>query len=380
MRVLFISHSLVTRSNHRLPEELARNCDLQLDVLAPTWWNEESRTVYQEKTRDPHYNIRCGTVAFYRKPMPNLFLFRSGLAQAIREVQPDIIDFNEEPFSLVMGQLLLLRQVLAPRSKLLFYSFQNLYKRYPPPFSLFEQWAFRVAGCACVAVTEIGHVLSRKGYRGRIAINPPGVDDRVFRPLPAARTQLRATFAISSDQYLLGYLGRLSAEKGIQDIVAALPMLPHNVRLLIVGGGDRALIEQQAVAAGVADRVVFAGAINRLDAPRYLNAMDVLIVPSRTTPRWKEQFGRVIAEAYMCGIPVIGSDSGAIPEVVGETGLIFPEANVRALAAAVRLLIGQPELAVELGRRARARALESFTWEKVAADRYTLYCDLMNKS
>jgi glycosyltransferase involved in cell wall biosynthesis len=377
MHVLLISHSLVTRSNHRLPEELARYPDLRLEVLAPEWWNEESRIVHQEKTSDPSYRIRLSKTAFFRRPMPNLFVYRSELARAIRQFQPEIIDVQEEPFSLAMGQILALRQALAPRSKLVFYSFQNLYKRYPPPFSLFEQWAFRAARYACVPVTEIGDVLRRKGYRGRIVLNPPGVDPQVFQPMPAARADVRAILGLAPDQPVLGYLGRLTPEKGVCDIVAALPALPPATRLLIIGGGDRGPIEQQAHALGVAGRVIFTGAIDRLDAPRYLNAMDLLVIPSRTTPRWKEQFGRVIVEAALCGVPVLGSDSGAIPEVVGVGGLIFREGNVRALAAAARLVLEQPGLGAELGRRGRARALEEFTWEKVAADRYAIYRELV---
>ncbi len=68
----------------------------------------------------------------------------------------------------------------------------------------------------------------------------------------------------------------------------------------------------------------------------FMNAIDVFVLPSRTTPRWKEQFGRVIIEAQACGTPVIGSDSGAIPEVVGKGGWIVPERDPPGLANALR--------------------------------------------
>lgn len=379
MNVLLISHSLVTRSNHRLPEELARFADVDLHVFAPEWWNEESRTVRQEKTSDPRYRIHMGKTAYFRQPMPNLFLFRTGLARALRELQPDILDVHEEPFSLAMGQILLLRAAFAPQAKLMFYSWQNILKRYPPPFSMIEQWAFRAASYATVPVSEVGDVLRHKGYRGPLALNPPGIDEQVFRPMPEARSETRAALGIAPDAPLLGYMGRLTPEKGIGDIVAALPMLPAATRLLIVGSGDRAAVEAQADALGMRDRLLFTGAVNRLETPRFLNALDVLVVPSRTTPRWKEQFGRVIAEAAMCGVPVIGSSSGAIPEVVGPTGLIFPEGHVHALARAARLLIEQPEVARQLGERARMRALERFTWAKVAAARHELYTRMLEQ-
>lgn len=380
MRVLLIGHSLVTRSNHRLPEELSGHPNIRLEVLAPDWWPEESRSVRQEKPFDPHYRVRQSRLLATAEPQPNLFAYRDGLARALRELDPDILDVQEEPFSLAMGQVLTLRRALAPRARLIFYSFQNLPKRYPPPFSLFERWTLRTASAACVASSEIGHVLRRKGYGGRIDVSPPGVDPSVFRPLPEARADVRAALDIPLAAPVLGFLGRLTPEKGVQDAVAALPLVARETRLLVVGGGDRAPIEAQAWAAGVADRVIFAGPVNRLEAPRYLAAIDALVVPSRTTSRWKEQFGRVIVEAALCGVPVIGSDSGAIPEVVGSTGLVVPEGDSRAIARAAALLQQQPGLAAELGARARARALALFTWEKVAADRYLLYKDVLGRA
>lgn len=373
MKVLLISHSLVTRSNHRLPEELSRFPDMELQIFTPEWWPEESRIVNQEKPLADDYQVRMGKTWFPRAPLPNEFIFRTGLAAAIREFQPDLIDANEEPFSAVMGQILTLRRALAPQAKLLFYSFQNIQKRYPPPFSQIEQWAFREASAACVSASEIGEVLRRKGYNGDIRINPPGVDSMLFRPLTGARPAVRATLGIPREAPVIGYLGRLTPEKGIQDIVAALPLLPEQTRLLVIGGGKNEPIETLAAELGVERRVIFAGAVNRLETPRYFAAIDVLAVPSHTTARWKEQFGRVIAEAMLSGVPVIGSSSGAIPEVMAGTGIVFPERNPAALAAAGGLVLTQPQFAAALREKAQAYALAHYTWEHIAQQRYDLY-------
>lgn len=373
MRVLLISHASVTRSNHRLPEELARMPDLQLELFAPEWWPEESREVPQEKTSDPAYQIHQAQIAYWRQPMPNLFLFRNRLASVLRRFQPDILDIQEEPFSLVMGQILGLRQLLAPSSRVTFYSFQNLVKWYPLPFRQIELWAYRTAPIACAATDDIAEVLRQKGYPGDIDISPPGVDPEVFQPQPEAAAALRQQWGLTPDQPLLGYLGRITPEKGIDDLIAALPLLPAEVRLVIIGGGDRGPIETRAQALGVAHRVVYTGPINRLQAPAYLSALTALVVPSRTTARWKEQFGRVIVEAAACQVPVIGSDSGAIPAVIGTGGLVVPEGHVRALAHAAQLLISQPALARHLGALGRARAQTTFSWQSVAAGRYAVY-------
>lgn len=378
MKVLMISHSLVTRSNHRFPEELARIPGVELEVFTPDWWPEESRNVRQEKTTDPYYRVRMGRTWFPRAPLPNEFVFRTGLAQAIRQFQPDLIDASEEPFSAVMGQILLLRRALAPKSRLIFYSFQNILKRYPPPFSSIERWAFREASAACVSVREIGDVLRRKGYAGEVAINPPGVDEALFRPLPGVRSEVRASLGIAPAAQVIGYLGRLTPEKGIEELVGSLAEQP-GVRALIIGGGDRVPIETQARKLGVADRLVFTGPVNRLDMPRYFAAMDALAVPSRTTPRWKEQFGRVVAEAMLCGVPVMGSNSGSIPEVLAGNGVIFPERSSSALADAAWLVLGQPQFAQTMAEKARAYALEHYTWGQVAAQRHEVYLRVLGE-
>src|SRR5262249_55685300 len=100
--------------------------------------------------------------------------------------------------------------------------------------------------------------------------------------------------------------------------------------------------------------------------PGYLNAMDLLAAPSQTTPRWKEQFGRMLLEAMATGVPVLASDSGEIPHVVGDAGRIVPEADESAWVDALRALLESPGLRQDLGARGLARAREVYAWPIVA--------------
>ena len=104
-----------------------------------------------------------------------------------------------------------------------------------------------------------------------------------------------------------------------------------------------------------------------------LKSMDVLVLPSRSMPYWKEQFGRVLVEAMACGVPVIGSDSGAIPAVIGDAGLVFPEGDDRALADRILQLATDSTLWSDLQERGLARA------PRFRADVFsdTLHRDLM---
>jgi glycosyltransferase involved in cell wall biosynthesis len=379
VKVLLCFHALVTRSNHQLAEELSRDPEVELHVLAPPWWPEEARAVRQEKPSDPAYSVRQAPMIYWRRPQPNLFAYRAGLGRALRAVQPDILDFYEEPFSLVMGQALALRARYAPRARLLFYSAQNIYKRYPPPFRVFEQWAFRAAAGAYVCSSEVGAVLRAKGYRGDLRCIPLGADPAVFEPLtPAARADLQRRHGLDPDRPVVGYLGRLHWEKGLAVLLAAVAGLP-GVQLVLVGDGPhRAAIMARAAALGLQERTLFVGAVPRPATPGYLNAMDCLVVPSLTTRRWKEQFGRIITEAALCALPVVGSSSGAIPEVVGPGGVIVAEGDVPALAGALAALLADPARRRALGAAGRARALGAFTWSQVARQRLALYRDVLH--
>jgi glycosyltransferase involved in cell wall biosynthesis len=127
----------------------------------------------------------------------------------------------------------------------------------------------------------------------------------------------------------------------------------------------------------MAQRVEFAGAVSTQDIPQALAMMDAMALPSLTRANWKEQFGRVLIEAMACETPVIGSESGEIPNVVGDAGLITPEGDAKALAAAIARLGSDPALCADLARRGRQRVLERFTQERVARNVAALYTEIL---
>ena len=111
--------------------------------------------------------------------------------------------------------------------------------------------------------------------------------------------------------------------------------------------------------------------------PAMLRRLDVVVLPSRSTPRWREQYGRIVIEAMACGVPVIGSDSGEIPNVIGEAGVVFPEGDIQRLAEALRRIEGDRELRESLSAAGRARALAHFSQEAIAAETYDVYRELL---
>ncbi|MBZ0309860.1 MAG: glycosyltransferase family 4 protein, partial [Anaerolineae bacterium] len=128
---------------------------------------------------------------------------------------------------------------------------------------------------------------------------------------------------------------------------------------------------------GLTEHVLFTGWLPSVEMPAYFQNLDVLVIPSRTMPNWKEQFGRVIIEAMASQVAVVGSDSGAIPDVVGDAGLIFREGNVDDLAHQLQKLLINAELRCQLAEKGRQRVLENFTQEQIAAQTVAVYQEML---
>jgi glycosyltransferase involved in cell wall biosynthesis len=113
--------------------------------------------------------------------------------------------------------------------------------------------------------------------------------------------------------------------------------------------------------------------------PATLAALDALALPSLTRPNWMEQFGRVLIEAMACGVPVVGSDSGEIPRVIGAAGLIVPDRDEGALRESLWRLAEHPELCQRLAEAGRARVLAEFTQEQVARQLADVYAAVLRR-
>jgi glycosyltransferase involved in cell wall biosynthesis len=210
-----------------------------------------------------------------------------------------------------------------------------------------------------------------KGYYGPCRVIPQfGVDPELFSP--AARDPGRAFIIGSANR-------RLVAEKGVDLLLRAAAGLPGVWRLHIAGDGpEMASLKQLAAELGITARVHFDGAIPSDQVPAYLRNMDALALTSRTLPNWKEQFGRVLVEAMACGVPVIGSSSGEIPNVIGDAGMIIHEEDIDGLRNALLKLMQDDALRLELGRRGRQRVLERFTQAQVAAETVDVYRSMLD--
>jgi glycosyltransferase involved in cell wall biosynthesis len=296
-----------------------------------------------------------------------------GLAGVLRRFRPDVIDLWEEPWGLLSAETCWLRNRFLPSAKIISETEQNINKTLPFPFEQFRRYSLRNANFVIGRNTEAVEITRLKGYRGPSAVMPNGVDVELFSP----RNREAARRALDFSGFVCGYVGRIVEEKGLSEMVEALAHCPPDVNLVFAGAGPfQKEVERLARDLKMETRIRFLANRPREELPEVMSALDVLLLPSRTTPRWKEQFGRVIIEAHGCGTPVIGSDSGAIPEVIGDGGLVVPERNVAALADAICKLRDDPSLLTKLGAAGREQAQRLYSWPSVAARLREIYLSL----
>jgi glycosyltransferase involved in cell wall biosynthesis len=360
-----VSKACLVGSYQTKLEAIAAHDGVKLAVVVPPVWEDPAGPQVLERSHTEGYRLFVDLLRFNGDYHLHYY---PRLPDRLDQFKPDILHMDEEPYNLAtwMG----VRQAKARGIRTLFFSWQNINRAYPPPFRWMEQWVLRHVDYAVLGNEAAVEVWREKGYRGPCRVIPQfGVDPSLFHP-PARRDGGR-TFTI-------GAAGRLVAEKGLDILLRAAAGLPGVWRIHIAGDGpEKASLERLALDLGIAERVIFDGAIPSLQMPAYLRELDVLVLPSRTLSRWKEQFGRILVEAMASEVAVIGAASGEIPNVIAEAGLVFPEGDAEALSRCLARVLQEPGLRDSLGARGRERVLQYYAQDQIAAATVDVYRSLV---
>lgn len=364
MRVLMISKACVVGAYQRKIEELAKFEDIELALIVPPYWLEKGRKIPLERLYTSGYELLVLPMALNGHFHLH---FYPGLRKEVERFKPDIIHIDEEPYNLATFQAM--RSAKKVGAQALFFTWQNLLRRYPPPFSWMERYNLNNAAYAIAGNQEGKEVLRAKGYRGGVAVIPQfGVDPEIYKPNGHEKRE---------EVFCIGYIGRLVEEKGVDLLLRALSDLPGEWRLRILGSGpQKGRLESLVQELGLIGRVAFDSPIPSPGMPDYYRGLDLLVLPSRTRSNWKEQFGRVLIEAMASGVPVVGSDSGEIPHVIGDAGLIFPEDDALAFREAIEEIMGDERLRERLAQAGRERVLERYTQAQLALETYQVYQEM----
>lgn len=372
MKLLIVGCAYTIAFNQRKYSEMKSQCDgVELRILTPRAvphvFKRYTRELAPGLTTDEVIDIR----EFFGRSHMSYVFDPFKFANVLKTFQPDRVHIEEDPYSAVGVETVFFTRLLLPSAKISFFIWDNLARVPSFPLSVIKrklnQYSLSKADLV-VCGNKAGELLLRgvKGYKGRTAVLPQmGVSSD---PYVAPQSNLiRNELLIPEDAQLVGFVGRLVPEKGVVLLLDALHRLKGiNWRVLVLGSGP---LESEITGKWqeiLGDRLIFRKAVPHDEVPVYMKAMDILVLPSCETPHWKEQFGLVLAQAMMLGVPCIGSSSGAIPEVIGPGGLIFKEEDVDDLAKTLERLLVDVDLRKCLAKNAERFALQNYTHAAVA--------------
>jgi glycosyltransferase involved in cell wall biosynthesis len=361
VKILRISHSAVVGQWRERERLLRRNHGYEVElVCAPAW--REGTALIPAAPSEPDLPVHV--VPVHGRMHPILFWYEvRALARVIRGFGPDLIDVQEEPYSLAAVSIRWAARLAGSRAPMCVFTAQNIRKRYPQPFRHWERTMYRRASAAYPCSVEAEDVLRAKGYPGRTMVIPLGV-----RPGEVATRERSAG--------TVGFVGRLTPEKGPQLLLAAVARLRGSLDLTLelVGSGPQdEELRREADRFGIADAVTFTGAVPPGEVLERIERFSVLVVPSLATKSWQEQFCRVAVEALAVGTPVLSARSGSLPSVLGTAAEYFAEGDVDDLTAQLERLLGDADRRRSLAAAGLERVEQRFRWERVAEQFDALY-------
>lgn len=388
MRILVASHTYIVDLNREKLRELARlDKNIEVMVVVPKLWKPGGvqKKLVESKPVDEG-NFRVVPLSNFSKNQQGLLMFGFDLFDVLREFQPDIIQVEQGAKSLGYAQFITYNRLLNLKAKNVFFTWWNLPYEVKFPLSVLERYNLNNTDGVVVGNQDGATILRDHGYKGAMTVLPQlGVDEQLFCPQNVL--DLREELGITPQEFVVGFVGRFVEEKGLMTLAKALQGLGDRPwRWLLLGRGPlREPLEAWAKEQGLADKLTFVESVPHDQVSRYINLLDTLLLPSETTYRfktlssvgWKEQFGHVLIEAMACRVPVIGSDSGEIPHVIGESGLVFPEGDADRLRDCLLKLMENPELAGELAQRGYHRALADYTNRAIAQKQLAFYKELL---
>ena len=299
-------------------------------------------------------------------PLANPYWHGGTIRSLLTDFRPELVQIEEEPWS--NGGAAIARAARRLRIPYV------LLTRESHPVSRSTLASLRrnraIAGAAgVIAVNELAGRLALKHH----ASLPHRTIPQVGTPLPIAVDRVAHT------GLALGFVGRLIHEKGLDLLFRAAVKLVGRWTITVVGTGPaQEELEALAERLGIAGRVTWLGALPRAAVDQVWPRLDVVVVPSRNTPRWVEAVPRAALDAMAHGVAVIGSTGGALPETIAEAGLVLPEEDVGALADALQRLHDDPAEVQRLGLAGRRRVMDLYTDTAVAERTLAFWRELLH--
>ena len=388
MKILIASHTYIVDLNREKLRALAKiEPGLEVTVVVPQRWNPKGvqSQIVETKFVDEG-SFKVVPISNYSQNNQALLTFGPDLISFLRKFKPDIIQVEQGSKALTYAQFITCNKLLGLKAKNLFFTWWNLPYQLKFPISLLEAYNLKNTDGIVAGNKDGEYILRKRGYEGPIKVMPQlGVDETLFKP--ETQIELRDNLGIQPNDFVVGFVGRFVEEKGLLTLAEALAGLQEkNWKWLLLGRGElQATLWETATELGIKERLIVVESVPHDHVQKYINLMNTLVLPSKTTYKfktltsigWKEQFGHVLIEAMACRVPVIGSDSGEIPHVIGNAGLVFPEGNIKELRHCLMQLMEQKELAESLGQKGYEKVISQYTNKALATKLLSFYQELV---
>jgi len=365
IKIIIISHAFVVSVNQDRWRRLAEDGSYEVHLLIPKhwesdWFGSDSKKVYKSKEVNDG-NFHAHALATTSVKNWGRYFFKSFDAK-FRKIKPDLIYIIQDESSLIHQQIYIYKKIFAPNAKIIFFSMNA---KGVPKKRFYHRWLWgsikKNTNAALVHYPGCLESLRNSGYIKPVYLQTQvGVNEKLFSPNKLVRDQYRKTMGFEG-KFVIGYSGRLTSDKGVDDLLSILPLDDIDWALLLVGNGDMyGEITELIKRNGWCDRVNITGFVEQTEVPNYMNAMDCFVLGSKTMPHWLDTFPLVTVQAQACGVPVIASDSASLPWQLADSALFFNEGDRDELKEKVLMLANNIELQHEYIKKGRERCLSYF--------------------
>lgn len=379
MRVLVVSHTYISPINRKKWQVLASIFSkTNITVVFPQTWPTTIFNHIAESDLSKFALSNCKFVALKAFKTGNEVLYHFDslpLLRLIKDFKPDIVHVEQGDNSLSYFQTILFSKMLRLKSKFVFFTWVNWQHRFSLKYRIFwtriENFNLKKSDAAVVGNNAAQEILLKKGFEKPILVLPQlGIDTQTFQPAKKCNQTIK-----------IGFAGRLVKEKGIfllLDAFIALSNKYSNLKMSYLGSGPCLQeLTSQIKNNNVSDKVEILQPVPHEQVANFMHSLDIFVLPSFDTCNWREQFGHVLIEAMACNVAVVGSDAGAIPEVLADAGLVFKQNDVLSLQNTMDLLINNKSQRLEIASRGYKRALKVYSLEAVAKQTYEFWKSIL---
>lgn len=373
-KIVIVSHALVVPENQTRWRRLANDKSLEIHLLVPKYWESSwffTKKIYRtEKISDDNFHIHpISTTSIMNW---SKYLYKSFDAN-FKKIKPDLIYVIQDESSLIHHQIYLYKKIFAPKAKIIFFSMNargipyQLTKN-PIKKSIKKyMWNKVISNTDAAIVHYPGCLksLQQGGYKKPIFLQTQiGVDEHLFVPNKEIRKEYRKKISFT-DKFVIGYAGRITSDKGVDDLLYVFIELIKkykNIALLLIGNGDLVkIIESDLESYNIKNRVHITGFVNQDEVPKYMNAIDLFVLCSKTTNHWIDTFPLVTVQAQSIKIPVVASNSGSIPWQLEDTAKIFNERDRADLYCKIESFINNYQDRKHYAEKGQRRCHENFS-------------------